>query len=160
MICMIKLCLLNGEASWYARGIIIILCCKLDYWEAVENTSTIILTYDSISISYANIFQHQVINILLYMYIYHELLWWNYNNILCSQGMERALATLVVMECAYPLTMSVITTWTAAMLATKPTALQPPSRIPTTLGSCLQGAPTPQVSLVCTHTHVHVRVHR
>ena len=36
--------------------------------------------------------------------------------------MARALVTLVVMGCAYPLTMSVITTWTAEMSVMRPTA--------------------------------------
>ena len=66
--------------------------------------------------------------------------------------MGHALATLAVMECAYPLTMSVMTIWTAAMPATKPTALQPLSRTPSTLGSYPRGAPTPEVSLVRIHT--------
>ena len=73
--------------------------------------------------------------------------------------MGHALATLVVMVCAYPLTMSVITIWTAAMPATKPTALQPPSRTPSTLGSYPQGAPTPEVSLVHTCTQIAIDWH-
>jgi hypothetical protein len=64
--------------------------------------------------------------------------------------MAHALVTRVVMECVYPLTTSVTTTLTAAMPAMRPTAHQPPSRIPSTLASCHQGAPTPQVSLVRT----------
>ena len=73
--------------------------------------------------------------------------------------MGHALGTPVVMECVYPLTTSVTTTWTAEMPAMRPTALQLPSRTPSTLGSYPRGAPTPQVSLVCTHTHTHVHTH-
>ena len=64
------------------------------------------------------------------------------------QGMAPASVTLVAMESVFPLTMSVITTWTAVMPATRPTAHQPPSRTLSILDSCHRGAPTQQASLV------------
>ena len=68
------------------------------------------------------------------------------------QGMAPAPVTLVAMESVFPQTMSVITTWTAVMPVTRPTAHQPPSRTLSILDSCHRGAPTQQASLV----HIYV----
>ena len=66
--------------------------------------------------------------------------------------MAHVLVTHVAMESVFPLTMSVMTTWTVVTPVMRLTAPQRPLRTPTTLTSCLQDAPTPQASLVCTCT--------